>query len=166
MNCYRVAGVPDEVEAPEVPAPAEPDEPPPDDVPLPAVWLPSREVRCASLTAALTAGPTWAPVDLASDFAACAAADTACPWFFAAPVVAPDAELFPAVPDRPDLDDVALAADDLPVAPERLEVADVEDCVDDCPEVAAEPVALFPWASWTASLTAAPTLVPAVFASA
>lgn len=150
-------------------APLESDGPRPEDVPLPAVWLPSREVCCASCTAALTAGPTWAPVALASDFAACAAADTACPWFFAAPVVVLDAEVL-AEPDtaRLDFDDVAPAAAAFPVAPERVDVADVEDCVevDLCPEAAAEPVEVFPWASWTASLTALPTLVPAVLASA
>ena len=85
----------------------------------------------------LTAGPTWVPASFASALAAWAAAETACPIFFEG------CELVDVVPDW--VPDVVV----LPEVP-----------------AAAEPE-LFPWASWTAELTAWPRLLnPASWAAA
>jgi hypothetical protein len=92
----------------------------------------------------LTAGPTLAPEALASDLAWCAAVETACPWFFAAPVVVADEADFPDFdPLGPDLDVPIPDADEVLVAPARVDVVEVEDCVDAelCPDLPADPPA-------------------------
>lgn len=106
----------------------------------------SRAARCASWTAALTAGPTWVPAARASALARWAAAETACPMFLG----------------------------DWVVVEVVLRVALRFGLTDGAPELAALPGVVLPdlppvfsWASWTAELTAWPRLLnPASWAAA